>query len=161
MFKIGFIFLMFTLLPLIEISVIIKVGALLGWLPTLLCLLGTSMLGAVLLRLEGFETLRRIQERLAHGELPGQELIEGALVLVGGVLMLTPGFVTDAFGLICLLPFSRRLIANTLRITGALRGVQMMQRGGRAQHESNSQILYEDRKGHVIIEGEYEEKEDK
>ncbi|MGY4531006.1 UPF0716 protein FxsA [Pseudomonas sp. TE3786] len=110
----AFLFL-FLLFPIIELAVLIKVGSAIGVLPTLLLIIGSGVLGAVLLRVAGVATAWRARERLARGELPEQEMLEGLLIAVGGGLLLLPGFISDIFGLLCLLPFTRRLIVGKLR----------------------------------------------
>jgi UPF0716 protein FxsA len=112
MFK---LFLLFTLIPVIEIYLLIQVGSLIGPLPTVVLLLGISAAGAWLVRSQGFLILRRVQEELAAGRLPATELMDGALVLVGGVLLVTPGFFTDALGLVFLLPMTRSLLKQVVR----------------------------------------------
>ncbi|PTQ67972.1 FxsA family protein [Pseudomonas sp. GV071] len=110
----AFLFL-FLLFPIIELAVLIKVGSAIGVLPTLLLVIGSAVLGSVLLRVAGVATAWRARERLARGELPEQEMLEGLLIAVGGGLLLLPGFISDIFGLLCLLPFTRRLIVGKLR----------------------------------------------
>jgi UPF0716 protein FxsA len=104
------LFLLFTIIPIIEIYLLIKVGSLVGALPTVALLLAISGAGAWLVRAQGFEILGRIRSELAQGRLPAAELQDGALVLIGGVLLLTPGFFTDFLGLFFLFPPSRLLI---------------------------------------------------
>ena len=96
--------------PLVEIYLLIQIGGLIGVLPTILLVVLTAVLGAALLRQQGLVTLNRLRSSLDRGELPAMELIEGVALLVGGALLLTPGFVTDAVGFLCLLPTSRRAI---------------------------------------------------
>lgn len=101
---------LFTVVPIIEIYLIIKAGQLIGPLPTVLLLLAISFAGAWLVRAQGFQTLRSIQNELAQGRLPAAQLLDGAMVLVGGVLLLTPGFFTDLLGLFFLIPITRSFI---------------------------------------------------
>ena len=108
------LFLLFITIPIIEMGVLIWVGGFIGVLPTLALVVMTAVLGVALLRLQGFLTLQRIQEKLSFGEIPDTELIEGGLLLIGGALLLTPGFVTDALGFMFLLPFSRRFFAKNI-----------------------------------------------
>jgi UPF0716 protein FxsA len=108
-------FFLFLLFPLIELALIIKIGSMIGVLPVLLLIIGSGVLGAVLLRVAGVATAWRARERLARGELPEQEMLEGLLIAVGGGLLLLPGFISDLFGLLCLLPFTRRLLVRGLR----------------------------------------------
>ena len=110
----AFLFL-FLLFPIVELAVLIKVGSSIGVLPTLLLVIGSAMLGSLLLRVAGVATAWRAREKLARGELPEQEMLEGLLIAVGGGLLLLPGFISDLFGLLCLLPFTRRLLIGKLR----------------------------------------------
>lgn len=103
-------FLMFLLFPFLELALLIKVGAAIGVLPTLLLIIGSAVLGSLLLRVAGLATALRAREKLARGEMPEQEMLEGMLIAVGGGLLLLPGFISDGIGLLCLLPFTRRLI---------------------------------------------------
>lgn len=107
--------LLFLLFPLLELTLLIKVGGAIGVLPTLLLIIGSAVLGSLLLRVAGIATALRARERLARGELPEQEMLEGLLIAVGGGLLLLPGFISDVFGLLCLLPLTRRLLVNKLR----------------------------------------------
>ena len=95
---------LFLVVPFVELYVIIQMGHVLGVVPTLALLVVISMLGASLCKREGLAVIRRIQEQLAERRLPGVALLDGALVLLAGALLLTPGFLTDAVGLLLLLP---------------------------------------------------------
>ncbi len=106
--------LLFILVPFIEIAVLIQVGGSIGALRTIAIVVFTAILGTVMLRQQGIATLRRVQERVSAGQMPAMEILESVLLLIGGVLLLTPGFVTDAFGFACLVPFSRRWLAVQL-----------------------------------------------
>ena len=102
------IFLLFLTIPLAEIFLLIEVGSVIGAPTTIGLVVFTAVLGAALMRVQGFQTLRRVQQSLARGEIPAFELAEGALILLAGALLLTPGFVTDAVGFACLMPPLRR-----------------------------------------------------
>ena len=104
----------FFIVPLIEIYLLIKVGGWIGALPTVFLVVFTAVLGALLLRQQGFSTLRRMQEAMAHGQIPAMELVEAVLLTLGGALLLTPGFFTDALGLVCLIPPARRWLIQRL-----------------------------------------------
>ena len=108
MFSFRLLLALFFLIPLIEIYLLIKVGGLIGAVPTVFLVVFTAVLGVALLRQQGFASLRRVQTMLARGEIPAIEVMEGAVLLVGGVLLLTPGFFTDAIGFLCLIPALRR-----------------------------------------------------
>ncbi|NOX43291.1 MAG: FxsA family protein [Gammaproteobacteria bacterium] len=109
MFK--FLFLLFLIVPIIEIYLLIKVGGLIGAIPTIFLVVFTAVLGAWLLRIQGFSTIRRVQNSInsiAQGEIPAVEMLGGVLLLVSGALLLTPGFFTDTIGFLLLLPAFRR-----------------------------------------------------
>lgn len=106
--------LLFIVVPLVELYVIIKVGELIGALPTIALLLLDSFLGAALLRSQGRAVWRRFNLALAEGRVPAAETFDGAMVIFGGALLITPGFITDAVGLILLLPPTRALIRRAL-----------------------------------------------
>lgn len=108
--------LLFILVPLLEIWLLIKVGGRIGATPTIALVVLTAIVGVTLLRLQGLRTLTRANERLRAGEVPAQEMGEGLILAVAGVLLLTPGFATDAVGFACLVPpIRRRLLAPWLR----------------------------------------------
>lgn len=108
--------LIFIVVPLVEIYVLIEIGTIIGALPTVLACVGTAILGGGLLRYQGFQTLRRAQRNMDRGQIPAMEMFEGVALAMGGALLLTPGFVTDVAGFLCLIPWTRRaLIAAALR----------------------------------------------
>lgn len=105
-------FLIFVAVPLLEIYFLIKVGGQIGGGLTILLVLFTALVGLILVRAQGFATLFRVQTQLARGKSPALEMFEGLLLLVAGVLLLIPGFFTDALGFILLFPPWRRRIIN-------------------------------------------------
>lgn len=106
------LFLLFVLIPVIELSVLIQVGDVLGaWTTVGLCLF-TAIVGVSLVRSQGVSTLMQVQQKMARGEAPGQEIVEGMMLAMAGVLLLIPGFVTDFIGLLLLTPFTRKPIAG-------------------------------------------------
>ena len=126
----GFVWLLFALfivVPLVEIYVIIQVGQAIGPWWTILLLVLDSILGSWLIRHEGARAWRALREALDSGRMPARELADGALILIGGTLMLAPGFVTDAFGILMILPVTRPLfrrlltglVANRLVVLGS------------------------------------------
>jgi UPF0716 protein FxsA len=102
--------LIFILVPIAELYVIIKVGGVIGVLPTLALLLADAVLGSMLLRHQGRAAWIRFNRALAEGRLPHKEVFDGVLVIIGGTLLLTPGFLTDILGLILLIPPTRALV---------------------------------------------------
>jgi UPF0716 protein FxsA len=99
----------FILVPLAELAVLIAVGEWIGLVPTLLLLLTVSVLGAWLAKREGLVAWRRLQQALADGRMPTVEVADGAMILLAGALLLTPGFLTDVAGILLLLPPTRAL----------------------------------------------------
>ena len=112
MFKI--LFLLFLTVPLVEIYFLIQVGQEIGAFSTVLLCILTAAIGAILLRIQGILTLMNAQEKLRRGEIPADNLLEGLILLMTGVLLLTPGFVTDVIGFLCLVPSLRSLLALKL-----------------------------------------------
>jgi len=101
------LFVAFIVVPLVEIYVLIQVGQVIGPWWTILLLILDSLFGTWLIRREGARAWLALRVALESGRMPARELADGALILVGGTLMLTPGFVTDAFGILLILPFTR------------------------------------------------------
>jgi UPF0716 protein FxsA len=106
----ALLFLLFIVVPIAELYVIIQVGQAIGALPTIGLLVLDSVLGTWLLRSQGRAVWRRFRIALAGGRAPASATVDGALVIVGGALMLAPGFITDAFGVLLLLPPTRALV---------------------------------------------------
>lgn len=106
---------LFIVVPIVELYVIIQVGQWIGVVPTLLLLLADAVLGSMLLRHQGRGAWRRFNEALAARRFPAREVADGVMIAVGGTLLLTPGFVTDIFGLLLLVPPSRALIRRGMR----------------------------------------------
>lgn len=102
---------LFFIIPIIEIYLLIEIGSIIGSFATIFAVVFTAVLGAWLLRIQGFSTLRRLQQTAAQGGIPAIEMLEGAMLLVAGALLLTPGFFTDAIGFLCLVPPLRRKMA--------------------------------------------------
>jgi UPF0716 protein FxsA len=110
----GLVAVLFVAVPLLEIYLVIRAGQAIGVGWTILVLVVDSLLGAVLLKREGSQAWRALREALGSYRMPARELADGALVLVGGTLLLTPGFVTDAVGFLFILPFTRPLARRAL-----------------------------------------------
>jgi UPF0716 protein FxsA len=106
-----YVFLLFLFIPLLEIWLLIKVGGIIGALPTVALVVLTAVIGAALARHQGLATLQRLQVMVARGETPAIEMLEGVLVLFGALLLLLPGFFTDVLGFACLIPPVRRALA--------------------------------------------------
>lgn len=127
----GILFLALLLVPVLELYVIVQVAEAVGALETIVLLLAVSAAGAWLLKQQGTAMWRRLHDTVRRGEMPAAELADGAMIVVGGALLLTPGFVTDAVGLTLLLPpgraalkgVTRRALGRWVRRRRARRGV--------------------------------------
>ncbi|KJY84291.1 exclusion suppressor FxsA [Vibrio galatheae] len=154
--------LLFIFVPIIEIGLFIQVGGYLGLWPTIALVLLTAFVGASLVRSQGLQTLMSVQNRLQQGELPAQQIFEGVMLAVAGVLLLTPGFMTDALGMLVLLPSPRAAIAKYLMGKMVVKSV-----GGGFHGEQFGQNPFEqgpfhkgDSKQGSTFEGEFERKDD-
>ena len=107
--------LLILLFPVLELFVLVKVGMSIGFLPTFLLVVGGSMLGILVVRVAGLATALSARQSLARGELPAQQMLSGLMMTIGGGLLVLPGFISDVLGLICLLPFTRRLLISKVR----------------------------------------------
>ncbi|MAU07745.1 MAG: membrane protein FxsA, partial [Deltaproteobacteria bacterium] len=109
------LFLAFTIIPAVELYLLIEIGSQLGALPTLGIVLGTGFLGAYLARLEGLNTLLRVREAALEGRSPTDDLLDGALIVAAGLVLITPGFLTDLTGFLLLFPLTRYPIREWLK----------------------------------------------
>jgi len=143
---------LFLVVPIVEIFLLIQIGSVIGAWWTILCVVGTAVLGAYLLRQQGLSTLARFQKNMASGVVPAKEMLEGIALLIGGALLMTPGFFTDAIGFLCLLPFTRGFIVDKLlsRASFSVGGM-----GGFSSGSTQGQSSDED-----IIDAEYTRKAD-
>jgi len=106
--------LLFTIVPLIELYLLIKIGGVIGVVPTIAIVVSTGVLGAWLARWQGLAVLRRISDEMAAGRLPTDALIDGLLILVAAAVLLTPGLLTDSLGFVLLVPASRALVRKVV-----------------------------------------------
>ena len=104
------LFLLFTLVPAIELYLILKVGSAIGAANTIWLIIGTGILGAYYARQQGFKVVNNIQWKMQQGTVPGDDLVNGAMLLVGGAFLITPGFLTDFFGFSLIFPPTREAI---------------------------------------------------
>jgi UPF0716 protein FxsA len=105
---------LFIIVPVTELYILIEVGKRIGSLTTISIIIFTGILGAYLVKNQGFMILNKIQNDLNEGIMPGDSMIQGAIILAGGILLLTPGFVTDILGFIFLIPVSRKVVKKYL-----------------------------------------------
>ena len=150
------LFIVFTAVSLLEIFVLVKVGSFLGAWATIALVIVTALIGSALVRSQGLQLVQQLQQRLAKGEMPGQQLIEGIMLIITGVLLVTPGFVTDLCGLLLLQPSIRGSIAKTILANVKFSPTTMP--GGFSQSHTGFSKPNIDSDA---IEGEFERKDDK
>lgn len=158
----GRIFFFIFGFALLEVLVLAKVAGLVGWPITIVATVATAMLGSYLFRSQGLDTWVRLNQKMQQGDMPGQEMVEGIMLLLGGALLITPGFITDAVGFALLLPTSRRLMARKVIEKGTLQTFSSVQGGGfsytrytRTGGDSSPfQPPSDHHDGHVTIDGE-------
>ena len=109
------LFLAFTLVPFLEIYILIKIGSYIGAFNTVMIVILTGFLGALLARYQGLQTILRVRESLGRGEIPASEMLDALLIFLAGVVLLTPGFLTDIAGLMILIPRTRSLFKVWVR----------------------------------------------
>ncbi|MEM1149397.1 MAG: FxsA family protein [Pseudomonadota bacterium] len=147
------LFLMLLLVPIVEIGLFIEVGGWLGLWPTIAIVILTAVIGTVLLRQQGIAALADLQSRLSRGDDPGGALAHGAMILVAGILLLTPGFFTDTVGFILLFPPARavliRWLAARIQVAGSVHMASAGQSTGSAWPPGS-------RGPATTIDGEYE-----
>jgi len=169
MFKLLFV--LFVIVPIIEIFVLMQVGAVLGAWPTIAIVIASAWLGAKHVRQQGLATMQSVQQKMAIGEMPSEDIVTGLLLLIAGVLLVTPGFVTDFFGLSLLIPAVRKSLIAAVQqhlVTSATQSgsVFFHQSQQHSQHFSN-QRTFEHSQGFNAdkpnnkdaIEGEFERKD--
>lgn len=111
----GRLALLFVIVPLLELALLIQLGQVVGFWPTIGLVVLTGVTGAWLARVEGLRTLWKLREDLARGRLPGQAIMDGVAILMGGAFLLTPGIITDLFGFTLLLPPTRRALQRRVK----------------------------------------------
>jgi UPF0716 protein FxsA len=130
-----FLIVLFIVVPIAELYVIIQVGEAIGLWPTLALLLADALLGSFLLKHQGRGAWRRFNEALAQRRFPGKEVVDGLLIVVGGTLLLTPGFLTDIVGLVLLIPPTRAIVRGLLRRFTVGRFMVVGMPGGRGPNQ--------------------------
>lgn len=150
---------LFIIIPALEIFILFKFGSLFGPFNTFLIVITTGILGAALAKREGLSVINKIQSDLTTNQLPANEMISGLLVFGGGLLLLTPGFITDVFGLSMIFPISRMFyiaLFKDLFKKGVLNGnIQVFTQNNTYQGQTNSSTADIDN----VIEAEFNKKE--
>jgi len=148
---------LFIVVPLVELYLIIEVGSVIGALWTVLLVVLTAVIGVSLLRIQGFNTLNRARQNMEMGTLPAMEMMEGMVLAVGGALLITPGFITDTLGFLCLVPATRRAMIRYLMQRSSIHGQGFYSHGtthysrGQGDHGHNDHGHHKGR----TIEGEF------
>ena len=152
--------LLFIAIPLVELYVIIAVGEEIGALWTVILVLLTAFIGVNLLRIQGMSTLMRAQSSMSQGQIPAMEMMEGIALAVAGVLLITPGFITDSIGFLCLIPASRQAIIRYIMTRSTVHTGFNSSSGGFQSHQQyhtkrDDSKNVEQKKSGRTIEGEY------
>ncbi len=108
------LFLLFTVVPVVELALLIKIGTVIGTMNTVALVILTAVVGAYLVRMEGIGVINRFQESVLQGKFPAEEIIDGAMILVAGALLVTPGVFTDLIGFLLVFPVTRRVMKELL-----------------------------------------------
>lgn len=161
--------LFFIAVPLLEMLLLFEVSDYIGGLWTIFLVVLTAVIGVQILKIQGFATLTRANIRLRSGQLPAQELVEGLLLAFAGALLLTPGFITDTLGFLCLTPPLRRLIARQIISSGALQagtsGTGFYFSSGNVSPDDSEPGIYEgeftEEKGYIKGEGSGKNNDDR
>ena len=134
---------LFIFIPMIELYLLVMIGARIGFLPTIGLIVFTGILGASLARQQGVSTLSRIQSEIKSGRPPTDELIEGALIVIGGIVLLTPGVLTDLFGFAMMVPKFRRYVSKSLKTNFAqnFKSVHRSQNSANSFKNSNDDVI--------------------
>jgi UPF0716 protein FxsA len=150
-------FVLFLLFPLAELAVLIQVGSSIGVLATLLLLVVSGMVGVLLMRLAGFATAWRARERLARGELPEREMLQGLMIAIGGGLLILPGFISDVVALLVLFPPTRRMLLGLVsrRFEARVRRQRAFAEDLQARHQQRQPGAQPPN----VIEGEWERRD--
>jgi len=146
------LFAIFAVMTLLEIYVLMTVGDVIGNWQTVLLVIMTALIGSTLLRQQGWSTMAKAQQSIAEGKTPALEMLEGVVILVSGVLLLTPGFITDGLGLLGLMPWTRRYFINHILEKNAER--VFSQRNSFFIHRTKNQDKTSNNKNETI-EGEF------
>jgi UPF0716 protein FxsA len=109
------LFFLFTFFPLLELYILIKIGGYLGAFQTVALVILTALFGVVIARIEGLRKLQQIKQSLSQGIVPAEEMVDGVLIFVAGILLIIPGVLTDLFALVLLIPYTRTLFKRWLR----------------------------------------------
>lgn len=137
----GIIPFLLLFIPILEIAVFILVGGQIGVVTTLALILVTAIIGSILLRIQGFNTLNNIQMRAAAGEIPGKDLVNGVMIMIAGVLLLTPGFVTDSIGFLLFFPPFRHFLWSSIASKIVVKTESAFNQARNPQHRQDDGVV--------------------
>lgn len=161
----GRLFFIFAIIPMIEVALLLKVGSIIGGWSTLALVILTAILGAKLVRQQGIQTLKNAQVKMQNQQLPAEELVTGLCILIAGVLLITPGIMTDLFGFVLLIPQLRQGLGKGMATWLAKNAVVMGQGPQGYTHQGEYQHTHTktDEPNQVqqpgVIEGDFERKD--
>ena len=152
------LFILFAILPIVEIAILVQIGGIIGGWNTIGLVVLTAFVGAYFVKREGLATLQTAQEKMQRNEIPGKEMVDGLMLVIAGILLVTPGVITDVFGLMFALPGTRHLIASQISKHMSMRVVTTTSNF----YQDPSASQYNPFNNHKpqsgdIIEGEYSE----
>mgnify|MGYP001812549053 FL=1 len=150
---------LFIVVPLVELYLIIEIGSMIGALWTVLLVVLTAVIGVSLLRIQGLSTLNRARNSMAMGTMPAMEMMEGMALAVGGALLITPGFITDTLGFLCLIPATRRAMIRYLMARSVMIGSTYNSQNYRHHPHQGGPSQGGSRSGGRTIEGEFQRKD--
>ncbi|KZW99630.1 F exclusion suppressor [Pseudoalteromonas luteoviolacea] len=171
MFKV--LFLLFIVVPIVEIALLIQISDVIGGFATIALVIATAILGAKLVKQQGLGAYSNVQRQMASGQLPGQDLFTGLCVIIAGVFLMTPGIMTDALGFMLLTPMIRQKIAKTLIEQASVKMQSSAQGFGQQHTHQDTQAPFQEQKfdpferkapqsesqSNTTIEGEYQRKD--
>ena len=156
------LFIIFILVPLIELYILLEVGSIIGSGWTFLIIIATAILGTKLVKQQGLSTWQTIQQKMAQGQLPAQSLFDGICILVSGVLLITPGFMTDALGLLLLTPAFRSVTYQQMGHRVRVMGQHKFGQSGQTNFEQEQTTSFErddTPRNPTTLDGEYTRKD--
>ena len=162
------LFLIFILVPLIELMLLIEVGGVIGSAWTFIIIIATALIGTKLVKQQGFQTWANIQQEMATGQLPARSLFDGICILISGVLLITPGFITDTIGFLLVTPAFRAVMYTQLGSKIKVRTAGSFQQPGFGQtyegqtqqdFQQSQQELHKAPQQPTTLDGEYERKD--
>jgi UPF0716 protein FxsA len=155
-----FLFVLFIIIPIIEIALLIQVSEVIGGISTIALVVITAIMGAKMVKQQGMGALQNVQTQMAQGQMPAKELFTGLCVIIAGVLLLTPGIMTDVFGLLLLTPAIRNKLAAGLASQATVRMSSSMGQGQSPfTSQSNTQREHQQVEHPTTIDGEFKRKD--